>query len=52
MKRSNPRIVGIEDNNWSPSSKGPENILNKIIEANFHNLKKEMPINIQEPYRT
>jgi hypothetical protein len=28
--------------------KGPENIFNKIIEENLPNLKKEMPINIQE----
>jgi hypothetical protein len=26
--------------------------LNKIIEENFPNLKKEMPMNIQEAYRT
>ena len=32
--------------------KGPANIFNKIIEENFPNLKKEMPINIQEAYRT
>jgi hypothetical protein len=32
--------------------KGPVNILNKIIEENFPNLKKEMPINIKEAYRT
>jgi hypothetical protein len=31
---------------------GPVNIFNKIIEENFPNLKKEMPINIQEAYRT
>ena len=28
------------------------NIFNKIIEENFPNLKKEMPMNIQEAYRT
>ena len=28
------------------------NIFNKIIEENFPNLKEEMPINIQEAYRT
>jgi hypothetical protein len=28
--------------------KGPVNIFNKIIEENFPNLKKEMPMNIQE----
>ena len=30
----------------------PVNVFNKIIEENFPNLKKEMPINIQEAYRT
>jgi hypothetical protein len=32
--------------------KGPANIFNKIIEENFPNLKKEMPMNIQEAYKT
>ena len=32
--------------------KGPVNIFNKIIEENFPSLKKEMPMNIQEAYRT
>ena len=32
--------------------KGPVNIFNKIIGENFPNLKKEMPMNIQEAYRT
>ena len=32
--------------------KGLANIFNKIIEENFPNLKKEMPMNIQEAYRT
>jgi hypothetical protein len=32
--------------------KGPANIFNKIIEINVPNLKKEMPIYIQEAYRT
>ena len=32
--------------------KGPANIFNKIIEENFPNIKKEMPMNIQEAYRT
>ena len=31
--------------------KGPANIFKKIIE-DFQNLKKEMPMNIQEAYRT
>jgi hypothetical protein len=30
--------------------KGPINIFNKIIEENFPNLEKEMPMNIQEAY--
>jgi hypothetical protein len=32
--------------------KEPANIFNKIIEENFPFLKKEMPMNIQEAYRT
>jgi hypothetical protein len=32
--------------------KGVVNIFNKIMEENFPNLKKEMPMNIQEAYRT
>jgi len=49
--RSNLRIIGIEESEDS-HLKGPKNIFNKIIEQNFPNLKKEMPINIQEAYRT
>jgi hypothetical protein len=33
-------------------NKGPVNIFNKIIEENISNLKKEMPTNIPEAYRT
>lgn len=29
-----------------------ENIFNKILEENFSNLEKEMPIQVQEAYRT
>jgi hypothetical protein len=29
-----------------------QNIFNKVIEENFPNLKREMPMNIQEAYRT
>jgi hypothetical protein len=47
MKRSNLRVL--EDDS---QLKGPENIFNKIIEENFPNLKKEMPINVQEANRT
>jgi hypothetical protein len=32
--------------------KGPVNIFNKIIQENFPNLEKEMPMNIKEAYRT
>jgi hypothetical protein len=32
--------------------KGPTNIFNKIIEKNFPNLKKEIPMNVQEAYIT
>jgi len=51
MRRSNLRIIGIEESEDS-QLKGSVNIFNKIIEENFPNLKKEMPINIQEAYRT
>jgi hypothetical protein len=47
MKRSNLRIIGIEEGNDS-QIKGPENTFNKIIEEKFLNLKKEMAINVQE----
>ena len=50
MRRPNLRIKGV-DNNEDFQLKGPANILNKIIEENFSNLKKEMPINIQGAYR-
>jgi len=51
MRRSKLRIIHIEESKDS-QIKGPVNIFNKIIEENFPNLKKEMPINIQETYRT
>jgi hypothetical protein len=51
MRRRNLRIIGIEESEDS-QLKGPVNIFNKIIEKNFHNLKKEMPMNIKEAYRT
>ena len=51
MRRPNLRIIGIEESEDS-QLKGPVNSFNKIIEENFPNLKKEMPINIQEAYRT
>ena len=51
MRRPNLRIIGIEDKE-DFQLKGPENIFNKIIEENFQNIMKEMPMNIQETYRT
>jgi hypothetical protein len=51
MRRLNLNIIGIEDSEDS-HLKGPVNIFNKIIEESFPNIKKDMPINIQEVYRT
>jgi hypothetical protein len=51
MRRPNLRIIGIEESEDS-QLKRSVNIFNKIIEENFPNLKKEMPINIQEAYGT
>jgi hypothetical protein len=51
IRRPNLRLIGIEEREDS-QLKGPVNIFNKIIEENFPKLKKEMPINIQESYRT
>jgi hypothetical protein len=51
MKRPNKKIIGIEESEDS-QLKRPANIFNKIIEENFPNLKKAMPINIQEDYKT
>ena len=51
MKRPNLRLIGIEESE-DFQLKGPVNIVNKIIEDSFPNLKKELPINIQEAYRT
>jgi hypothetical protein len=47
LRTPNLRIVCIdEDEDFQ--LKGPVNILKKIIEENFPNLKKEMPMNIHE----
>ena len=51
MRRPNLRIIGIDENE-DFQLKGPANIFNKIIEENFPNIKKEMPMIIQEAYRT
>jgi hypothetical protein len=51
MRRPNLRIIVI-DANEDFQLNGPVNIFNKIIEENIPNLKKEMPRNIHESYRT
>jgi hypothetical protein len=51
MRRTNLQIIE-EDDNEDFQLKGPANIFKKIIEENFPNLKKKMPMNIQEAYRT
>jgi hypothetical protein len=51
MRRPNLRIIGIEDSEDS-QLKRPVNISNKIIKEDFPNLNKEMPMNMQEAYRT
>jgi hypothetical protein len=48
MRRPNLRIIYSIDENEDFQLKVPVNIFNKIIEENFPNLKKEMPMNIQE----
>ena len=49
MRRPNLSIIRIDENE-DFQLKGPVNIFNKIIEENFPDLKKEMPMNIQEAY--
>jgi hypothetical protein len=51
MRRPKLRIIGIDENE-DFQLKGPVNTFNKIIEEHFPNLKKEMPMSIQEAYRT
>jgi hypothetical protein len=51
MIRPNLRIIAVDENEIF-QLKGPANIFNKIIEENFPKLKKEMPMTIQEAYRT
>ena len=51
MKRPNLRIIGVEEGE-ELQLKGTENIFNKIIEENFPNLKKDIPMQVQEAYRT
>ena len=47
MKRSSLSIIKIEEGE-KLHLKGSENIINKIIEENFPNLKKDIPMKIQE----
>jgi chromosome segregation ATPase len=51
MRRPNLWIIGVDENEYF-QLKGPANICNKIIEENFPNLKNDMPMNIQEAYKT
>ena len=51
MRRPSLQIIGVDENE-DFQFKGTANIFNKIIAENFPNLKKEMPMNIQEAYRT
>ena len=51
MKRSNLRIICIEEGK-DIQQKGLENVLNKIIEEKFPNLKKVVSIKIKEVKRT
>jgi hypothetical protein len=49
MRKPNLRLIGIDENE-DFQLKGPVNIFHKIMEENFPNLKKEITMNIQEPY--
>jgi hypothetical protein len=51
IRSPNLRIIGIEECE-DFQFKRPVNIFNKIIKGNFAKLKKKMPMNIQEAYRT
>ena len=50
-KNPNLRIIGVEEGEEF-QIKGPENIFNKIVEENFPNLKNDIPMKVQEAYRT
>jgi hypothetical protein len=51
MRKPKLRIIGIDENE-DFQLKGPVNIFNKIIEENYPTQNREMPMNIQEAYRT
>lgn len=48
--RPNLRRIGIEEGE-EILSKGRENIFNKTINRNFTNIKKKVPIKVEETYR-
>jgi phosphatidate phosphatase PAH1 len=50
IKKPNLRFMGIEEG--EVQAKGIHNMFNKIITENFPNLKKVMPIQVQEASRT
>ena len=49
-EKTKPMVIGIDENE-DFQIKRSINIFTKIIEENFPNLKKEIPMNIQEGYR-
>jgi hypothetical protein len=51
MRRPNLRVIGIDEKGDFSTLKGPVNIFSRIIKENFPNLKKEIPMSIQEAYR-
>ncbi|KAK7831163.1 hypothetical protein U0070_020383 [Myodes glareolus] len=51
VKKPNLRIIGVEEGE-ELQIKGPEDIFNKIIEENFPILKRDIPMKVQEAYRT
>ena len=50
-EKTKPKVK-ITDESVDSQLKGPINIFNNIIQEKFPNLKKQMPMNIQEAYRT
>ena len=48
MRRPNLWIIGVDENE-DFQLKGPAHIFNKIIEENFPNLKKDMPMTYKKP---
>jgi hypothetical protein len=50
MRTPNLLIIGVDENK-DFQVKGPANIFKKIIEENVPNIKREMPMKIQEAHR-